>query len=69
MWQYSLLNLYLNNDIDKAIDYGKDLMDEIAPRIKDETLVNNLKFSLATAHSLKMENIEYAILLYNETIE
>ena len=32
-------------------------------------MVNDLKFSLATAHSLKLENIDYAIDLYNETIQ
>ena len=69
LWQNNLLKFYLDSDVNKAIDYGKDLIDEIAPQIQDTGVVNDLKFSLATAHSLKLENLEYAIDLYNETIE
>jgi len=28
MWQNNLLKFYMENDIDKAIDFAKDLIDE-----------------------------------------
>lgn len=48
MWQNNLLKFYMENDVERAIEYSKELIDEhgsILPE-KDQT---DLKFSLATS--------------------
>ena len=46
MWQNNLLKYYMEYDIDKACDYGEDLMTEPGLSSKDS---QDLKFSLAVS--------------------
>jgi hypothetical protein len=48
MWQNNLLKFYMENDVERAIDYSKELIDECSDILpeKDQT---DLKFSLATS--------------------
>lgn len=54
-----MLKFYLEHDIDKAVDFGSDLIDEVGPILKEPS-VQDLKFSVATAHSLKCDGLEGA---------
>ena len=64
LWQNNLLKFYLENNIDKAIDYGHELNDEIGELLTPEES-QDLKFSVATAHSLKCDDLDLAVDLYN----
>lgn len=57
----------MENNVDKAIDYGTELYDEVVPLL-DQINGNEMRFSLATAHSLKCEEIDTAIGLYKEAL-
>ena len=48
MWQNNLLKFYIENDIDKACDYGSDLIHDYQEILPNNDLVD-LKFSLAVS--------------------
>ena len=52
MWQNNLLKFYMENDIDKAIIYGRELREEHGEILAKQDQ-NDLKFSLATSYALK----------------
>ena len=68
VWQNNLLKFYLENNIDKAIDFGHELRDDIGGHLQPAER-QDLDFSLATAHSLKCEDLDMAIKLYNESLK
>ena len=51
MWQNNLLKFYMENDITKAIDFAKDLVDEHGSILGNSDLCD-LKFSLGTSYAL-----------------
>jgi hypothetical protein len=63
-WQNNVLKFYLDNNIDKAIDYGNELLDQVGP-ILDAPELQDLQFSLGTAHSLKCDDLDQALVLYD----
>lgn len=70
MWQNNLLKFYLENDIDKAISYGKELKEEfgqILPKVDQD----DLKFSLATSYALKgdLREFDYVKKMFEECVE
>jgi tetratricopeptide (TPR) repeat protein len=67
VWQNNLLKFYLEHNISKAIDFGNELIEDIAP-ILPEISQQDLKFSVATAHSLICSDLDTAISLYGESI-
>lgn len=67
LWQNNLLKFYLENNIEKAIEYGQELQDEIGDILLDVSQ-QDLKFSIATAHSLKCDDLDNAIKLYDECL-
>lgn len=66
-WQNNLLKFYLDNNIDKAIDYGHELIDDLAPMLPAQSQ-QDLKFTVATAQSLKCYDLDGAIKLYESTL-
>ena len=62
-----MLKFYLDNNIDKAIDYGHELIDDLGAMLPEITQ-QDLKFTVATAHSLKCDDLDGAIDLYNQTL-
>ena len=52
MWQNNLLKFYMENDITKAIDYAKDLVDEHGQILGKNDLCD-LRFSLGTSYALQ----------------
>ncbi len=52
MWQNNLLKFYMENDIVKAIDFAKDLIDEQGSILNKVDLCD-LKFSLGTSYALE----------------
>ena len=44
MWQNNLLKFYLEHDVDKAIEYSKELMEDMA-NILPQNDVTDIKFS------------------------
>lgn len=67
MWQNNLLKFYLEHDLEKALDFGQDLLQDVAPLLA-EPFVQDLKFTLATAQSMKAEDLDTAITLYQESL-
>ena len=67
MWQNNLLKFYLEHDIDKAINYGSELTEETG-QILPQGDQDDLKFSIATAYSLKgdLSNFEEAKRMFQE---
>lgn len=59
-----MLKFYLETNIDKAIEYGYELKDEVGHMLLEPSQ-QDLKFSIATAHSLKCDDLGAAIELYN----
>jgi hypothetical protein len=51
MWQNNLLKFYMEHNIIKAIDYSKELIDEVG-NILPKSDLSDLKFSLATSYTL-----------------
>ncbi len=45
LWQNNLLKFYLENDVDKACDYGSDLLHDLSQILPNEELAD-LKFTL-----------------------
>ena len=58
MWQNNLLKFYMENDIDKAIAYGKELSEDLGPILPQHDQ-DDLKFSLATSYALKGDLTEF----------
>jgi len=52
MWQNNLLKFYMEHDIGKAIDYSKELIDELG-NILPKNDLSDLRFSLATSYALQ----------------
>lgn len=52
MWQNNLLKWYMEHDINKAIDYCKELMEEHGDILPKKDLCD-LQFSLATSYILE----------------
>ncbi len=51
MWQNNLLKFYMENDIEKAIEFAKDLIDDQGHILPQKDLCD-LKFSLGTSLAL-----------------
>lgn len=70
MWQNNLLKFYMEHDVLKAIDYSKELIDEIG-NILPKNDLSDLKFSLATSYALhgNMENLDTVQKLFVESLE
>lgn len=51
MWYNNLLKFYLDQDIDKACDYGEDLINDIEEILPEKDKVD-LKFTLAVIISI-----------------
>ena len=66
MWENNLLKFYLEYHIDQAIEYGHGLIDNLGEMLP-EPQKQDLNFSVATAHSLKCDDLEMAMKLYNKT--
>ena len=66
-WQNNLLKFYLENNIDKAIDYGGELIEEVGPLLPSHSQ-QDLHFSVGTAMSLKCQDLEGAIDLYAKAV-
>ena len=45
MWQNNMLKFYLENDVDKAVDYGSDLVGDLEGLLTKTDMVD-LKFTL-----------------------
>lgn len=48
MWQNNMLKFYLENDVDKAVDYGSDLVGDLEGLLTKTDMVD-LKFSLGVS--------------------
>ena len=68
IWQNNLLKFYLENDIEKATDFGTELIDDIGDIISPE-MRTDLKMTVGTAHSLLCDDLDEAIKLFNEVID
>lgn len=70
MWQNNLLKFYIENDIEKAISYGTELIEEVSQILPKEDQ-DDLKFSVATSHALKgnLENFEQVTTMFMECAE
>jgi|DEB0MinimDraft_12_1074336.scaffolds.fasta_scaffold238861_1 hypothetical protein len=51
-----MLKFYLEHDVEKAVDFGHDLIDEVGPLLAEPS-AQDLKFSVATALSLKCDGL------------
>ena len=69
MWQNNLLKFYMENDIKKAIDYSKELIDEHGEILSSKDKCD-LQFSLATSYVLEgsPEHLDPARELYREAL-
>ena len=69
MWQNNLLKFYLEHNVEKAIDYSKELLDDYGQGLDEKDIVD-LKFSLSTAYLLEgsPELLEPAKDLMKETL-
>jgi hypothetical protein len=52
IWQNNLIKFYLAHDVDKAIDYATDILDDQGGILAKPDL-SDLKFNLATAYNLR----------------
>ena len=70
MWQNNLLKFYMENDITKAIDYAKDLVDEHGSILGKSDLCD-LKFSLGTSYALQGDQsfLDLAIKEFKSSLE
>lgn len=69
IWQNNLLKFYLTHNIDKAIDYSHEILDEAGPILQQHALAD-LKFNLATAYNLRGDDndLDDVIRLYTECL-
>ena len=58
----------MENNIDRAIEYGQELKGEVGENLP-ASAKQDLEFTVATAHSLKSEDLDLAIDLYNESLK
>ena len=63
-----MLKFYLENNIDKAIEYGGELNEEVGPLLRAHSQ-QDLQFSLGTALSLKCEDLETAMNHYSQAVD
>jgi hypothetical protein len=70
IWQNNLIKFYLTHDLDKAIDYSTEILDEQGQILSKDNLYE-LKFNLATAYNLRGDEQELSevITLYKECLE
>eukprot|EP00347_Sterkiella_histriomuscorum_P004387 403360655 len=68
MWHNNLLKFYIDCDIDKACDYGSDLLSDYEQVLNNSDLTD-LKFSLATSYSLQGIELDSAEKLFTESLE
>lgn len=67
MWQNNLLKFFLEFDVERAIDYGQDVISDVGPKLPSLNQ-QDLYFSVGTAYSLECEEIDTAIDLYNQAL-
>ena len=67
-WQNTLLRFYLDTDVDKAFEYGIQLLNDLDGCLPDQNLCD-LACSTATAMSLRGSNCLDAIGVYETTLE
>jgi len=70
IWQNNLIKFYLVHDVDKAIDYATDILDDQGGILAKPDL-SDLKFNLATAYNLRGEDsdIKEVLKLYDECLK
>ena len=70
LWQTNLLRFYLQNDLEKAISLGEDIIEEQGISLDNDRL-SDVKFNLATAIALRgdEDDLKQVITLYNEALE
>ena len=67
MWQNNLLKFYLEFDVERAMDYGQDIIGDVGPKLPSANQ-QDLYFTVGTAYSLECEDIDTAIDLYNQAL-
>ena len=68
MWQNNLLKFYLEHDVAKAIEFSKELIDELG-NILPQSDVADVKFSLATAYAMEGKDVEASQATLKECLE
>mmetsp|Transcript_24331 Transcript_24331/g.37647 ORF Transcript_24331/g.37647 Transcript_24331/m.37647 type:complete len:215 (-) Transcript_24331:485-1129(-) len=68
MWQNNLLKFYLEHEIFKAVEFGTELVDDVAPLLPNH-MAQDLKMSVGTAHSLLCSDLDQAVKLFEEALE
>jgi tetratricopeptide (TPR) repeat protein len=69
IWQNNLIKFYLAHNVDKAIEFSSDILEEQGS-ILDKSNLSDLKFNLATAYNLRGQDSDlvHVLRLYNECL-